>query len=525
MMDGPDPHITPETPGRPAIRNPFESPNDYHHLHESLVPSPSVFKTRKPSGATPAKFSWSIDDMASMHPVHIDAEDIHRQSLYFSQSRTDTEIEEKRQNAIEQFFTKEAIVPSPWAGPANKQSLQLHAGKSPLPQLILEEPLITKKNNVSCQTTLSLPVGLDVEKILAAYCLSEELCDQVQESLSTSSLRRKLFLDGQGSGSDSSNPSSPEREASCAKERPPGGGQEGGRPLSSPFSCGITAITPSTGQFSSSPIQGRGRAYSLGNGASPLFPDKSSPAAFKSPTLSPIGPEATTTPQGAGERKKLSFVTPEAAPLEMEVNAHTESPYVEGCSPIRSCSPLQPQGRTRANPRSRARCWASPPRVSPILNPKLLENQNVLWLPPSPLPVMEMEPCSPSPGLARLGETPGCLEPIQMEEAGEEEDELVAAEEEEEGVASVCLTSSRMGSALAVDTSHMFVSLLAEGSCIPTDSSSMQVDSGYNTYSVSAASLIDGASSDCQSKESFSTHPTEETYSRHTRNRAVYPHH
>lgn len=137
-MDHGKVEITPETPGRPSIRNPFESPNDYHHLHESLVPSPSVFKTKPCCKAvslntpttscllhlpcdhillqisenavlcphmllfwyvdfyslphlsllqTPPKFNWSIDEMASLLPVHIDPEEIQRQSFYLSQTR------------------------------------------------------------------------------------------------------------------------------------------------------------------------------------------------------------------------------------------------------------------------------------------------------------------------------------------------------------------------------------------------------------------------------------------------------
>lgn len=36
---------------------------------------------------TPPKFDWSIEEMASLLPVHIDPEEIQRQSFYLSQTR------------------------------------------------------------------------------------------------------------------------------------------------------------------------------------------------------------------------------------------------------------------------------------------------------------------------------------------------------------------------------------------------------------------------------------------------------
>uniref|UniRef100_A0A3P8SAL2 Protein aurora borealis n=1 Tax=Amphiprion percula TaxID=161767 RepID=A0A3P8SAL2_AMPPE len=490
-----EPQITPETPGRPSIRNPFESPNDYHHLREPLVPSPSVFKS-KPCKATPPKFNWSIDEMASFLPVHIDPEEIQRQSFYLSQTRTDSDIEEKRQNAIEQFFTKGAIVPSPWAAPDVRKAPQTY-----------------KKSK------------------FWEYYRYEEPCDAMQESLSSSSLRRKLFLDGQGSysGSDSSSPPSPERSQGVD------GSEVMSSIFSSPLSCGVSAPTPSTDQFSSSPIQhGCFRDCSLGSISSPMFPDRSSPAGLVSPTVSPIVAHAARTPIASAERKHPSNFTPPGVPLDIDVTSCNESPFVEGCSPIRSCSPHQPK------PRSRVRCWASPPLISLILNPKLQDNHEAeeplisSSSSSSSLPPMDLDPLSPLVRDAHPVDaervTLDATEPVKMEEGKDTGIEVRLEDEEDEeeegGRPSGQLTSSRMGNVSAVESSQMFVSLLAEGSSIRYDSS-MQVDSGYNTTSAGTASLIDGLSSDCHSKESFSSNMMEEAFqvTRHTKVKVFYPHH
>ncbi|XP_066517093.1 protein aurora borealis [Hoplias malabaricus] len=525
--------ITPETPGRPAIRNPFESPTDYHHLHESLVPSPSVFKCSKASSPTPAKFKWSIDEMASLLPVHIDQEDIHRQALYLSQSRMDSDIEEKRQNAIEQFFTKGAIVPSPWGHPASKQSVKPNYVKSSLSPLIPEEPQSAKKINATCQTNLSLPVGFDLEKVLGDYYKTDEPSEQVQESLSSSSLRRKLFLDGHGSGSESSTPPSPDREVHC------GSGEMMSTVIFSPPQCGIAANTPSSGQFSSSPIQDRCRAYSLGSVTSPMIPERSSPV-FQSPTLSPIVLQHSVTPL-SGERKRLSFVSPgslSSSNRPSPVNRCGESPYVEGCSPIHSCSPLHPRTRNRG-------CtWASPTHISPI-HSDLQDKENIH--PSDPLPPMDLDTCSPGPQCKVLqpghGESQNSLpESAKMEQEEAPDTELSGRRLEKEGteeeVEEAChwnpeeetsplrLTSSRTGSVSNVESTRMFVSLLAERSLTPYDVS-MQVDSGYNTYSACATSLMDAISTDTQTKELQDTHMTEEGlgYTKHTKAKLVLQQH
>lgn len=85
------------------------------------------------------------------------------------------------------------------------------------------------------------------------YYQHEEVCDVVQENLSSSSLRRKLFLDGEGSYSDSDCSSPPSPERSHVRQESPllnhresaiGGGKAIVSTISSPLTCGILAQTP-----------------------------------------------------------------------------------------------------------------------------------------------------------------------------------------------------------------------------------------------------------------------------------------
>ncbi|KAL0203648.1 hypothetical protein M9458_001666, partial [Cirrhinus mrigala] len=76
---------------------------------------------------------------------------------------------------------------------------------------------------------------------------------------------------------------------------------------------------------------------------------------------------------------------------DMDVNRCGESPLVEGCSPIRSCSPFQ------SRPRNRGCMWASPTHISPILQDK--ENIH----PSEPLPTMDLDANSTGPHTTREG--------------------------------------------------------------------------------------------------------------------------
>ncbi|KAM6446181.1 protein aurora borealis isoform 2-T2 [Liasis olivaceus] len=496
----------PETPRR--LQNPFESPGDVRRLQEQTVCSPTAFRAAQPAGS-PGRFRWSIDELALIDPVEIDSEDIRRQALYLSQARVDGEAEERRQRAIEEFFTKSIIVPSPWTDPVGKQASQLNSTRcvdlndaSPVGREIVVQP---GKNNAACQTVLSLPVDFDIEKILGDYFKADELADQSQESLSTSSLRRKLFLDENGSLS-SENPS----PSPSLCNAPASLGILCSIDLS-PVRCRSPLSSSSSGQLSSSPIRGHARACSLGSLPSPSLANRS-PANLASPAFSPIGIQLRRTP--LADQRQFTFRSPDlpsASNACCPAPTGARSPYVE-CSPLRSPSPLRLLScrgavlyqssllRLPCTPESLQEELAEAATASPAGSPKAhLPPLNgdvssagprlavaAVCLSPAP-PETCPRGLAPRPSLdcSRENRTADMADPEMLDENSVKG----SAESEEVPVAG-----------LSMEGSCICLAPLAESSASPCESSSLQMDSGYNTQTYTS-SLMDAAGAELSCRE------------------------
>nr|XP_013806810.1 PREDICTED: protein aurora borealis isoform X1 [Apteryx mantelli mantelli] len=511
--------ITPETPGRVAILNPFESPSDYYTLQEQIVSSPSIFKSTK-SSSTPGKFRWSIDQLALINPVEIDSEDVRRQAMYLSHARIDKEMEDRRQKAIEEFFTKRLIVPSPWTEHEGKQVSQFNSTKcidlnniSPIGRQLTLQP---GKSNAACQTILSLPVDFNLEKILGEYFRTDEFADQSQENLSSSSLRRKLFLEENGSVSECLSPS---LQSPCSSQ-----------PLGvlcsidiSPVRCRSPLETSSSGQFSSSPIQGGARAYSLGSITSPTFPE-GSPAHNGSPTFSPIAFHIRKTP--LSDQRKFTFRSPDIPSASKRMTPpSTRSPYIDGCSPIKNCSPMR-LGACRGTGQYQTSLIRIPFTVenhceeeedkenaSPVEArfPEMDNGINLchqdgdtfvrgthLVVATVSIAPDHSETCEQR--LSSFQDIEGLKEnnTVDMADAAELSDENTWIKETI-GNSNAPMTSFMTGLTFSIENSRMCMSPLAESSAIPCDNSSIQVDSGYNTQTC-GSSIMDtaGAENSCR---------------------------
>ncbi|XP_012996911.1 protein aurora borealis isoform X1 [Cavia porcellus] len=508
--------ITPETPGRIPVLNPFESPSDYSNLHEQTVASPSVFKSVKLP--TPGEFRWSIDQLAVINPVEIDPEEIHRQASYLSHSRIDKDVEDKRQKAIEEFFTKDVIVPSPWTDHEGKQLSEYHPNKcininsdSPVERKLNIHP---EKSNAACQTLLSLPVDFNLESILGDYFRANEFADQSPGNLSSSSLRRKLFLDGNGSISDSlpsPSPRSPQSSAQASLE------VFYSIDLS-PVRCQSPLQTPGSGQFSSSPIQGSAKKYSLGS--------ITSPSAVSSPTFSPVALQIGKTP--LSEQRKFTLHSPDASSGIYSngiTNPCIRSPYIDGCSPIKNWSPMRLEvcrGRipyrtsliripfaveTHSEDEEEKEKVPSPDVSSPVSDAV-----------GGPLRQLISDASTPSPHLVVTATSvtqrpPGTSgKQLALQDVGSEKNDTVdmvdtleiadentwSKEPADDG--SLPVPDFVSGIGFSIENSQMCISPLAESSVLPCENSNMQMDSGYNTQT-GGSNIMDTAVAESYCKE------------------------
>eukprot|EP00794_Sanderia_malayensis_P017025 gene17025-18739_t len=187
-------------------RNPFDSKDFDKENCPAFSPSIFVKSVREEdSGKKSKEFRWSIDQMAVLKPV--DIEQYPYQEYSASYEREEDEI--AAQKAINEYFSN-VLLPSPWM--RNKNQAFKRVTFSPHPPTYFKETPETSKASInsenensrkmvdgSCQTTLTIPPNVDIEKLLgnAFFTYQDETIPSNNKELNVSTLRRKLFSQGE----------------------------------------------------------------------------------------------------------------------------------------------------------------------------------------------------------------------------------------------------------------------------------------------------------------------------------------
>ena len=183
-------HITPPSGLAKFIaRNPFESDLN-NRLHLSVI-SPTVFnKVSSPSQHSP-NFTWSVDDLALIQPAKIEEFPVQMHCA-------DPETEIKAQAAIDKFFKKNQIIPSPWEIRRKDSRMKIEADTPVRASSDLNSESSKSTKDGWSQTVLSLPAELPqhVEEVLKPYFTftQEQNVESDDANSSNNSLRRKLFF-------------------------------------------------------------------------------------------------------------------------------------------------------------------------------------------------------------------------------------------------------------------------------------------------------------------------------------------
>ncbi|XP_022087025.1 protein aurora borealis-like isoform X2 [Acanthaster planci] len=318
--------------------NPFEADSlDSLHLTQF---SPSVFASKRT--ATPASskksslFRWSIDQLAILHPADIDEHAVQQESTL------DSDMEERAQQAIEQFFSQQHVVPSPWSvkrpikhvtfspNPPSVSEVNDSMTEAPEGSEYVNDNCLqhSKRSEVSCQTVVTLPVDFDLQAVLGDRFTFDDSQAEGVNDLCSSSLRRKLFSHGEASptispvGGGLDDHVSPERIPDIPSPQISPIRQVDDTTLSASDISHVKTPGSAQSQFSSSPISSkltprRWTPYSQGS--------RSSVGLIASPSFSPISSTIYPTTSdssnpicdssGKGRAPSCDMSMPEASPI------------------------------------------------------------------------------------------------------------------------------------------------------------------------------------------------------------------